>query len=153
MSASICEAVIAALVTALNTSRPVGVPTFERDRWVDVEAGPSTMPVAIVAGYKDEPLPEQDGNRMMDLRRVRVAFELYTIGGGSFTASAAADEIVQWIGTKCGVELSAGLVSAGAHRITLEERVAVVAKGNVCRCSVELLIEYRNLINDLTRTK
>lgn len=153
MSASVLEATLAALVSALNTGRPAGVPVIERDRWVDVEAGPATMPVVALTGWEDEPHSNQNDDRLVDFRTVKVNFEIYAVGGATTTASQAVDEIVQWIATQCGTTEGNALVATGAIRAAIEKKIAVVGKGNVCRCLVEVAIDYRNLVNDLTRAK
>lgn len=152
---SVLEASIAALVTALNTGTPAGVPTLERDRWVDVEAGPAALPVAVLSGWEDEPKADQDEDRVLDLRRARLVIELYVTGTGGATPSQVADATLQWIGSKCGGNgaIAPELANAGIIRLQLLKKAAIAAKGNVCRCLVELAMDYRNLVNDLTRVK
>ena len=118
---SVLEASIAALVTALNTGRPVAVPVIERDRWIDVQAGPTAAPVIALTGWEDEPEPGQNADRVMDQRRARLNFEIYGTAVSPLTASQVIDESVQWIGSKCGpVDAnSGGFATAGAIRLTL----------------------------------
>lgn len=150
---TIFEGVLAAFVTALNTGRPVTVPAIERDRWIDVEAGPASTPAVAVTGWEDEPVPDQNPDRNLDLRRAKVVFEIYASTTPTATAAASIDAALEWIGSKCGPVDAGALASAGAHRLTFGKRAAVVGKGNTMRCLAEVAIDYRNLVNDLTRVK
>ncbi len=153
MSASVLEAVLTTLVAALNTNRPAAVPVVERDRWVDLE-GPVAMPVVSLSGWEDEPKGGQSTDRMVDFRVVKANFEIYAAASGVVTASQSVDAAVQWITKQCGpVDTTGALASTGATFVSLEKKMAIVGKGNVCRCLVELAIEYRNLVNDVTRAK
>lgn len=152
---TILDGSIGALVTVLNTARPADVVTIERDRWVDVEVGPGASNVITLASFEDEPEPDQRADRTIDQRRARLGIEIYTSPTPSVTAAAAADAAVAWIGSKCGpVDSGSGLLAtAGAVRLTLGKRAAVVGKGGAVRTFLELLLEYRNFTNDLTRAR
>ena len=153
MSVSVLEGVLTALVAVLNTNRPAAVPVVERDRWVDLD-GPTSMPVVALSGWEDEPKGGQSTGRLVDFRVVKANFEVYAVASGSTTASQSVDAAVQWISKQCGpVESVGALASTGATFVSLEKKMAIVGKGNVCRCLVELAIEYRNLVNDVTRAK
>ena len=153
MSASVLEQVTAALVTALNTGRPAGVPAIERDRWVDVDTGPEAWPACSLSGYEEEPRPNQNEDRPLDFRRVRLSFEIYAAGSDATTPSQEADVIAVWIARQCGPTGAGALASAGVVRIEFEKRMAIVGKGNHCRCLVQLRLEYRNVVTDITRAK
>jgi hypothetical protein len=158
MSTSVLEQVLTAMVTTLNTSRPGSVPVIERDRWVDVDDSQASLPVVLLSGYEDEPHANQNQERTVDMRRVMARFEIYTIKTATgvspaMTATQASDAAVQWITKQCGtVELGTPLAGV-AFRVTLEKRMAIMGKGDVCRCLLELGIDYRNLTNDITRVK
>lgn len=151
---TVLEASIAALVASLNTGTPAGVPTFERDRWVDVDLD-VTVPTAVLSGWEDAPHEGQDEDRVLDIRRARLVIELYVRGVSGGTPSQAADLAVEWIGTKCGPNgaIEMALAQAGIIRLLMLKKAAIAAKGNVCRCMVELAMDYRNFVNDLTRAK
>ena len=153
MSASVLEAALTALVTALNTGRPAGLPVIERDRWVDLEAQVA-MPVIALSGYEDEPKGNQNEDRLIDFRTVKANFEIYVAATSGVSASQAVDAAAQWISKQCGpVDSTGALAGTGAIRVVLMKKMAIVGKGNVARCLVELGIEYRNLVNDVTRAK
>lgn len=152
---TVLEACTAALVTALDTGRPALVPAPERDRWVDVEVGPASASVLALAGFEDEP----DENRIsgvqdfVDFRRVKLLFEIWTSTTSGATAAVAMDTIIEWLGRTCGPVDAGPLATAGATRLRMGKKTVVVAKGNTMRGLVELVLEYRNLTNDLTRAK
>jgi len=150
---TVFEGILAAYVTALNTGRPASVPVIERDRWIDVEAGPTSTPVVALSGWEDEPESDQNDERVLDLRRAKVIFEIYASTSPTTAASAAIDAAVEWIGSKCGPQDSGTLAIANAHRLTLLKKAAVVGKDNTMRCLLEVAIDYRNLVNDLTRAR
>lgn len=152
---SVCETVLAALVTVLNTSPPLGTPVVERDRWIDVETGPGKTPVVALNSYEDDSLPGQEEDRAVDFRRVKAGFEIYANAVAPTPARAVVDAIVSWVGTKCGpVDAGSGaLATAGVTRVQLLKRTAVVARGDASRCLLEVAIDYRNVINDLTRVQ
>lgn len=150
---TVFEAILSAYVTALNTGRPASVPAIERDRWIDVEAGPTSTPVVALTGWEDEPVPDQNADRNVDWRRARLVFEIYASTTATTTAMATVDAALEWIGSKCGPVDTGSLATAGAVRLVFLKRALVVAKGNTVRCLAEVAIDYRNTINDLTRVK
>jgi hypothetical protein len=154
MSSSILESILTALVADLNTSRPTGVPLCQRDTWVDVDIDPTVMPVLALSGFEEERLQGQADNALVDFRVLKANFEIYAKGvDGGVSPSQAADAIVQWIAQRCGVvDVGHSLVN-WAEYVELEKRMAIIGKGNACRCLVVLKIQYRNVVNDITRVK
>lgn len=150
---TVLEACLQALLAALNTGRPALVPVVERDRWIDVETGPTSAAVVALAGFEDEPQPGQQDDRFVDFRTARLMFEIWASKTAGATAVEVLDAATEWLGRQCGPVEAATLVAAGATRVTLAKRTAVVAKGDGMRGLVELALEYRNLTNDLTRAK
>jgi hypothetical protein len=153
MSDSVLETLLIALVTDLNTSRPGGVPTIERDRWVDVDTLASDLPVCALSGYDDDSHPNQHEDRGVDLRRVKASFEIYAKSNGSGrTASQMVDATYQWLAKRAG-PIETGPLAGIANRVAMGRKLAVVGKGDIARCLVEMHIDYRNVVNDVTRVK
>lgn len=152
---SVCEASLTALVSVLNTGTPVGLPATERDRWIDVEAGPTATPVVALNSYEDDTLPGQEEDRYLDFRRVKAGFEIYASKTATLAAREVVDAIVVWVGSKAGpVDAGSGaLASAGIVRVQVLKRTAVVASGDASRCLLEVALDYRNVTNDLTRVQ
>jgi hypothetical protein len=150
---TVFESILSAYVTALNTARPASVPIIERDRWIDVELGPTSAVVVALTGWEDEPAPDQNADRNLDVRRARLVFEIYASTTTLVPAVTAVDAALEWIGSKCGPVDSGSIATAGAFRLTFLKRAVVVAKNNTLRCLAEVAIDYRNLVNDLTRVK
>ena len=150
---TVFESILSAYITALNTGRPASVPAIERDRWIDVEAGPTSTPVIALTGWEDEPHADQEADRPLDMRRARLVFEIYASTTTLVSAVTIVDDALAWIGSKCGPIDSGSIATVGAVRLTFLKRAVVVAKGNSLRCLAEVAIDYRNLVTDLTRVK
>ena len=164
---TVLETVCETLVTAMNTSRPAGVPVTERDRFVDVDA--TDLPACVLTGWEDDPVEHQDAFRVLDQRTATLTFMVYAAGaverpnlapeeGGpttlpQVTGSQAIDPIVAWLVAQCGpVEAGSALAGTGVSRVTCRKRVAAMGKDNLIRCAVELSVDYQHLVNDATRS-
>jgi hypothetical protein len=150
---TVFESILSAYVTALNTARPASVPVIERDRWIDVETGPTSAAVIALTGWEDEPIPDQNPDRPLDFRRARLVFEIYASTTTTVSAVTVVDAALEWIGSKCGPVDTGSIATAGAVRLTFLKRAVVIGKGNTLRCLAEVAIDYRNKTNDLTLVK
>jgi hypothetical protein len=150
MSWSIPEQIIQGFATLLAAARPSTVPALERDRWVDLES--VVAPVMCIAGWEDDPDPEQAPDLPIDQRRLKVTFVLFGKKTSTATASQAVDVMVQWITAQLnGIpEGSTNPLLRIVYRVKIGKKVAVVEKGDVCRAILEVIADYRVLMKDVT---
>jgi hypothetical protein len=150
VSDSIQEVILAAFVTALNTNTPSGVPLTERARWVDIDA--VREPIMSLAGYLDDPDPNQKQDAPIDVRQMKVAFDLYGKKSSTVAVGKSTDLMRQWlIAALCGT-WETGTLAGKVYRVRLGKTVGYVEKGDVFRAGVEIVVDYRTLVNDSTST-
>jgi hypothetical protein len=150
MSDSIQEVIVAAFVTALNTGTPSGVPQVERARWIDLDA--VRGPIMNLSGWLDEPDPNQTQDSPIDVRQLRVAFDLYGKKSSSVAVGKSTDAMRQWlVKALCGTWES-GALAGKVFRVRLGKTVGYVEKGDVFRAGIEIVVDYRTLVADATST-
>jgi len=149
MSDSLREIILSTWVTALNTGAPIGVPALVRDRWFDIDA-PAT-PALLLAGWEDDPRPSQEPDEPHFQRELKATFELWAKAASPLTASQAVDQMTQWIQkTLCGIPDSGSALAGKVIRVRLGKAAAITLKNDVCRAYVEVVAEYRVIVDDAT---
>lgn len=106
---SVREQVLAAVMTALNTGRPMGVPAAERTRVLALEA--ASLPSIVLVPRRES--VEAKGGRFGPLveRRLTIELEHRAAGGSGLAADQAADALLSWpVKALCGNTLG-GLVN------------------------------------------
>ena len=98
---SVREQVLTAVMAALNTGRPSGVPAAERTRVIALEAG--QLPSSVLVPRRES--VEQRGGRFGPLveRRLTVEIEHRAFGGSGVAVDQAADALLSWpVKALCG---------------------------------------------------
>lgn len=136
--ASIREQLIAAAVTALNTSRPVGVPQFVRARTYSIK--PDQLPSADVFPVDDTPNIGPSPNAPIYERRLVLRVASIGKDGDGKTADQAIDPALVWAEKTLNESTLGGLALSVRPIKTTFEYEDVDAF--VCRASSDFLVIY-----------
>jgi hypothetical protein len=147
---SVPEQILQGFATLLALNKPAAVPALARDRWLDIDS--VDAPAMYIAGWEDDPDPEQGVDRPIDVRRLKVTFVLFGKKSTGVTASQAVDVMVQWIQAQLnGIpEGETNPLLRIVLRVSIGKKAAVVEKGVICRALVEVVADYRVLMKDVT---
>jgi hypothetical protein len=163
MNDSVRESAIALMISRLagdiTTLLPTGIPVATRNIWTDVEGMPSEMPALGILGFEDgwygseTDVPQRSMLKSPVVpRTLRVNFGLWAVAESSVTASQWIDRMAQWIQARlCGVTEHGGPFAKIAEQIQIGRMTEVPGQGGVVRGLVEVILDYRTLVNDATR--
>jgi hypothetical protein len=151
VSYSLPETILQGYLTLLNgVTKPSTVPALQRDRWYDLDS--VDAPVMYIAGWEDDPVEGQDADSPIDRRQLKSTFVLFGKKATGVTPSQAIDAMVQWITAQLdGIpEGATNPLLRIVMRVRIGKKAAVVEKGDICRCVVEVVADYRVLTKDVT---
>lgn len=94
---SIGDQIVAAMVTALNTSTPAGLPASELDRYDDVVLEASSNPKAnLVYQVEDDEQPAGSDDAPVQQHEMTVGIRHLALGTSSTTPAQEADKLYAW---------------------------------------------------------
>ncbi len=139
---TIARQVVEAIVTALNTGTPGGVPAAELERGTPVE---DSVAGAIAVFPVHETVEEIGRPNTPIVRcRLQVAVEIWAKGTALLRPSQAADASIAWVISKLGGNTYSGI----AHDTTQGDRSYAyeqTTEGPWVRVTQELVVSYQHL--------
>jgi hypothetical protein len=145
---TIREQIVAAIVTALTTGKPAGVPTPVRTR---IDSPTADQLPALSVYQTDErvlemldPRPGRASRGPIKRRHIDVAVEVLTKAGGSAEADKAADPMLSWASesiAKAGA--FGGLADDMAQELGTRFEYSSQAETSFCRATMVLRTEFQ----------
>lgn len=149
MSATVRQQIVTALMTALTTNPPAGVPICTRGNSID--EAPASLPTLQLVRLHDKVLEARDqrpaGRGPIMHRRMALGAVAW-VAKGSLSADDATDPILAWVET-----CVAGLHSVvNVQRAFVEEATWTVGSGQETygRLLAAVVVEYQHKVGDPT---
>lgn len=136
---SLREQILQAVVTALNTSRPTGVPAAERARNWAID--PDQLPKILVYAGRDSARDVGGRRGPAQEKRLELEIECWAAKSQTLSADAAADPLYLWVVKALADKTLGGLVSGlreDESSIALEE-----VDAQICLTTVRLSATYQ----------
>lgn len=142
------EQVLEAIVTALNTSRPTGVPEANRSRYLQVTPTPDAPKFMDVRFIEDDelPVPDTDDESVLQLHHAQVVVDSYAIGIDGTTPEQEADKMAAWIAKALNRNRLGGLVTS--LRVRKSIVLQPVADRAYIRLRTGLLVKFTSRAMD-----
>ena len=141
------ESILEAIVAALNTARPAGIPAAERARTLGVDI--ESMPTILVYPGRDTATDVGGRAGPIQKRSFEILVECWAAKSETATADQATDPLAAWVVCTLGDNSLGGLVSKlrdSATDFGIDD-----VDGACCLCSITMLAEYSHRADDLER--
>lgn len=148
--------ILEAIVSALNTSRPEGIPEATRTRSVDID--PAALPAMTVICRREIPAPLHGRGNTVLRRRLEVEVECIGKSDGpvpnddtTTTADEAVEPLLNWVTAKL-VDNRLGGKSFNLEELETVFQYVELATAFTCRATLRIGVDYMTRRTDQTLT-
>lgn len=144
---TIREQIIQAVLSALNTGRPGGVPAAIRSRYHNLIV--SALPAVTVFPESCVPVAIQQPRGPLVEWSLNLVVECVAAGDAGMSPDAAVDPLVAWVTKVLGANRFGGLaIRTDEGKTTFQMGFSGQGRTPLCRARVEIQVQYTTRAND-----
>lgn len=139
------EAILEAMLSALNTGRPTGVPVVAEGRHRNVQ--PAQMPAMTLFPVDEQLSPIHSRRSPLVASQMVLVLELWGAGSVARTSSRAIEPMAAWVVRALAGQTLGGLATA-VYKRRLRYQYGQSGKTPVCLGRLEVVVEYTSRANN-----